>query len=537
MDRRYALQVVLAAVISVGVVLTGTVFTSGRAEAAASLQLSSRAIPAGGYVTVNGSGFSANSVTVVNSRINVGGKSQTVQASTTSTSSGSFTVNLVYPAATTQGTYTITARDFAGHTASTPVNILPVADIIANGIPKTTNVIPLHRVWINATGYDPNEVVSFQATFPLYNGNSTTVHKTRKANLNGDINGVVVTIPNDSRAGVVTMTATGETSKKTGTTKLHVVYRPQLTLNTAATRPGTTVGITGIGYVPGTKVQVSIPITYTNGASATLSRTVVANGNGRFTTSIFLPASVKTGTYTVTARDNLGGFRAARRLTVSVKPTISLSPSTIYPGETVKVSGNNFGNGVTVNVTATVQTSNGSRQIAGRTVSGSGGAYAVNLQIPANAHAGDVVVTARSANAHAQATLHIQLRPTAVPTNVPPTASPLPTATKTPSHHHTPSLGYQWISVWYHWMRPGTQEHIIVQSTIHVKQGIWVHVWYPGGQHQSWFQQTNNSGQWSAWFTVPYNSATPRNDRALVTFRLWHGKSNVKNYTHFGIVR
>jgi hypothetical protein len=86
-------------------------------------------------------------------------------------------------------------------------------------------------------------------------------------------------------------------------------------------------------------------------------------------------------------------------------------------------------------------------------------------------------------------------------------------------------------------MHPGTQEHIIVQSTIHVKQGIWVHVWYPGGQHQTWFQQTNNSGQWSAWFTVPYNSATPRNDRALVTFRLWHGNSNVKNYTHFGIVR
>lgn len=537
MKHRLALQIVLAAIMAGGVSITGNAFSAGKVEAATSLQLSSTGIPAGGYVTVNGSGFSANSVTVVSSRVLVGGKSQTVQTSTTTNGSGSFSAQLIFPAGTTQGTYAVTARDFPGHTASANLAVLPVANIIAGGIAGTTNVIPLHRVWINATGYAANETVTFVAEFPLYNGNTTTVRRTRTANGSGNINGLVIVVPNDARPGTVTMTATGQTSKKTGTAKLHVFYRPFITVTPSTARPGTSVTVAGVGFVPGSGVQVALPITYTNGTPATLGRTVVANGNGNFSASVFLPASVRVGGYTVSARDNTGGWRAARHLTVSVKPTISLTPSTAYPGQTIKVSGSNFGGGAVVHVTATVQTSSGSRQIAAQTVTGSGGGYAVNLTIPSNAQAGSVVVTARSANAHTQATLHVQLRPTAVPTNAPPTATPLPTATPKPSHHHTPSLGFQYVSIWYHWMRQGTQEHIIAQSTIHVKQGIWVNVWYPNGQHQVWYQNTNNSGQWSKWFTVPYNSATPTNDHALVTFRLWHGKDNVKDYSHFGIVR
>jgi hypothetical protein len=537
MKQRIALQLVLAAVMALGVSLTGIAFSAGKVEAATSLHLSASAIPAGGFVTVNGDGFSANSVTVVSSKVSVGGKAQTVQASTTTNGNGSFSVQLVFPAGTEQGGYTITARDFPGHTANAPVAILPVANIIAGGTAGTTNGIPLHRVWINATGYAANEQVTFVASFPLYNGNTTTVRRTRKANDSGNINGLVIVIPNDARPGNVTMTATGATSKKSGTTKLNVFYRPSITLRPSTARPGTSVTVAGFGFVPGSGVQVSIPIKYTNGTPATLGRTVTANGNGNFSAAVFLPSSVQAGGYTVTAHDNTGGFHTSRHLTVSVKPTINLTPTTVYPGQTVKVSGNNFGNGVTVHVTATVQTSAGSRQIAAQTVSTSNGSYAVNLTIPGNAQAGNVVITARSANAHTQSTLHVQLRPTAVPTSVPPTATPLPTATPKPSHHHNPSLNFQYISIWYHWMKQGTQEHIIVQSTIHATQGIWVNVWYPNGQHQAWFQNTNSSGQWSMWFTVPRNSATRTNDHALVTFRLWHGKNNVKDYSHFGIVR
>jgi hypothetical protein len=285
---------------------------------------------------------------------------------------------------------------------------------------------------------------------------------------------------------------------------------------------------------------VSVNVTYSSGQAATLSQTVVTDGNGAFSASIFVPAAVRLGNYTVAARDVARGFHATASLNVSVKPTINLDPSTIYPGQSVKVSGTNFGTGAVVHISASVHTSNGTQRLTARAVTGADGSYSATLHIPGNARAGNVVVSARTVNASVQSTLHVHLRPTPAPTAVPtntPTPLPAPTATPTPKPHHSHALGYRYISIWYHWMRQGTREHVIVQSTISAKQGLWVHVWYPGGQHQAWYEQTDSFGHWEKWFTVPYNSATPRNQRALITFRLWHGKDNVKNFQHFGIVR
>jgi hypothetical protein len=297
------------------------------------------------------------------------------------------------------------------------------------------------------------------------------------------------------------------------------------------------VTVRGHDFVPGSTERVAAHIIYSNGVPATLGHTVVAAGNGSFSTTVYLPPNVRVGTYTMSARDINRGFYGGARFTVSIKPTVTLTPTTIYPGQTVTVSGNNFGTGSTVHIAASVATATGTQRVTTQTVAGSGGSYVAYLHIPANARAGTVVVTARTVNGSARATLRIRQRPTPQPTAVPPTATPQPTATPTPKPHHTPALGFRYVSIWYHWMRPGTQEHIIAQSTIKTKQGIWVHVWYPNGQHQAWYQQTNSSGRWDKWFTVPYNSATPSNDKALVTFRLWHGKDNVKDFAHFGIVR
>lgn len=535
MDRRFALQAALAVVLTAGLATAGAVLPVGRAQAAASLRLSSGTIPAGGNVTVTGYGFAPNDLVTVSSRIVVAGRASTAQANTTSDSSGTFAARLTFPGATQQGTYTVTARDFAGHSASTTITVLPVATIRVGAQPGTTYVIPNHRVWVNATGFDPNELVSFHASFPLYNGNTTTVQPTRRANLNGNVYGLVLTIPGDAAAGSVTLTATGETSKRSGSVTLRVVYRPHITVSPTTARPGTSVTVRGTDFVPGSTIQASINVTYSNGVPATLARTVVANASGEFSTPIYLPPNVRVGGYTVSARDVSRGFRATAPLTVSVKPTIRLSPSTLYPGQTVKISGVNFGTGSTVHIAADVRTASGTQHLTTQTVAGSGGAYLAYLHIPSTAQSGNVTVTARTVNGSAQATLHVQQRPTPMPTAVPPTATPQPTATSTP--HHVPALGFRYVSIWYHWMRQGTREHIVAQSTISTKQGIWVHVWYPNGQHQVWYQNTNDFGYWDKWFTVPYNSATSTNDQALVTFRLWHGKDNVKDFAHFGIVR
>lgn len=540
MHRRLALQAALAVVISTGMLLSGGIVPAGHVSAAASLQLNPRAVPAGGHTNVNGSGFSPNGLATISATVDVAGKSRTVQANTTVTPNGTFGAVLTFPGGTQQGTYTVTARDFAGHSATAEIAVLPVANIRVGSKARATNAVPTHRVWVNATGFDPNENVSFQATFPLYNGNSTTVQRTRRANLHGNLFGLILTVPGDASTGTVTLTATGQTSKRTGSATLHVIYLPAISVSPGTARPGTAVTVKGRDFVPGSTERVTAGVTYANGVTTTLGHTVAANGSGAFTTTVDLPPNVRAGTYTMRAQDVNRSLHATARFAVSVKPTLSLSPATIYPGQTVTVSGNNFGTGTTVHIAASIPTDNGTQRVTAQTVAGRGGAYLAYLRVPANARAGSVVVSARTVNGSARATLHIRQQPTPMPTAVPPTATPQPTATATPrphQSHHTPALGFRSVSIWYHWMRPGTREHIIAQSTIGTKQGIWVHVWYPNGQHQAWYQQTDNSGRWDKWFIVPYNSATRTNNKALITFRLWHGKNNVKDFAHFGIVR
>jgi azurin len=528
------LRLVLVLVLGLTAVAGGTLTNATPTQAAAALSLSRGNAAPGDKVTATGSGFHAGDNLVVTTDVIVNGASQHVQVATTTDGSGSFSVAFTVPAGTAQGTYSVTAKDFHAGTASHALKVLPLAYITAGGTPRTVFVIPTHEFYISGQGFQPGEVINIGATFPLYDGNSAVVRRTPKANANGNFYESVIKVPADSKAITVTLTATGNTSKKSGKAFLHVTYRPTLSVAAAAVRPGTSLGVSGREFVPNSNVRVAVTISRTGTTvQDTLSKTVTSDSNGSFSTSIGIPSDTKLGRYTVAAIDSTGGFRASATFDVSVHPTILLKPNTLYPGQSFDVSGVNFASGVSVRVSATFPVTGGKTQTVAKTVSTSGrGGYFVTLVVPGNATPAKVIVTAASSNARITAPLFVRQAP------VPATATPAPAATPTPTSlpaHHA-ALGFRYISIWYHVVRVGTYEVVVARATLHTKLGIWVHVYFPGGQGYTWYTQTSWGGKWSKKFSVPGNARTASNSQVLITFRLWHGSKSVKEFRKFSLV-
>lgn len=128
---------------------------------------------------------------------------------------------------------------------------------------------------------------------------------------------------------------------------------------------------------------------------------------------------------------------------------------------------------------------------------------------------------------------------TAVPTattapTATPTSTPIPTPTPVP--HVAKPLGFRYVSIWYHAVRKGTFDHVVVQSNKHTTLGIWVHVIFPSGVHYDFYENTDSHGHWSKSFPVPTNSGSAYNNRAIVAIQLWHSKKTVKDFEFFTVL-
>jgi large repetitive protein len=534
MQRNPFVRLVLVLVLGLTAVAAGTLTSATPTQAAAALSLSRGNAAPGDKVTANGSGFHANDDVVVTTDVLVNGASHHVQAATTTNGSGGFSVAFTVPAGTAQGTYTVTAKDFHGGTATHALNVLPLAYISAGGTPHTVFVIPTHLFYVSGQGFQAGETISIGATFPTYDGNSVVVQRTPKANASGNFYESVIKVPADAKAVTVTLTATGNTSKKTGKAFLHVTYRPHLGLGAAAVRPGTNLTVFGREFVPNSNVRVAVTISRTGSTvQDTLSKTVTADSNGSFSAAIGIPSDTKLGRYTVAAIDSTGGFRASASFDVSVHPTMLLKPNTLYQGQSFDVSGVNFASGVAVRVAATFPVTGGKTQTVAKTVTSSAkGGYFVTLVTPGNATPAKVIVSATSSSGRVTAPLFVKQAP--VPATATPAPAATPTPTSVPARH--PALGFRYISIWYHVARVGTYEVVIARATLRTKLGIWVHVYFPAGQGYTWYTNTSWGGKWTKKFAIPRNARTASNSQVLITFRLWHGSKSVKEFRKFSLV-
>lgn len=523
-------------------VLSGGLMGTHIASAAASLHLSRYIAAPNDNVTVIGSGFHAAGNVVVTAYFNVSGTTRQVSATSQTDGSGAFSARITVPGGTRAGASTVTAKDFHGDQASQKLLVLALAYFHPGGSVPTIYVMPTHRFYASGAGFKPNESIKITGGFPQYDGNTVQISRTVQADSHGNIPETLLRVPEDAKAGKVTMQAAGASSGKKAQVTVDVVYHPTLLLNSATVRPGQTLTITGVNFVPNSTVHVAVTFPRNGATTITESRDATTGGGGKFTTSITLPGDTAVGKYTVSAVDGVGNFRATTSVTVSIHPTITIKPVSVYAGGSTTVSGSGFGSSTHVSVQATFGlVGGGTRTMYAPTGTGSNGNFSTRLYVPGKAAAGTTTVYAKTANG--QATAHLQVlrqKATATPTPTPtptPRATPTPVPAATHHHHHHPQFGYRYVSVWYHVVRLGTNEHIQFMATLHTHLGIWVHVYFPGGGHYDYFQTTAGNGFWAKTFFVPWNAMGAHSNRVLITFRLWHGKKSVMYYKKFTLVR
>jgi hypothetical protein len=512
------------------------------ASAAASISLSRTTAARGDRIVVNGFGFAASDAVIVSANVTINGHPSQIQSATSTNASGAFSAALDLPSNTQSGTATVTARDFHGDTASRDVTILPLAYVKVGSPAPAIEVEANHSFYVSGEGFQAFETIEINATFSLYDGNSGLISRTLKASSIGHFYELHLTAPENARIGFYKLTARGQKSNHSATANIGIVYRPTLSVAPTVLRPGGTAIASGRGWVPGTQVGVSAAIGRVGLSDITLTETATTAANGAFDIPIPLPGSIRVGTYTVVAVDPSRNLRASDKLTVTVHPLLSVTPASAFPGATLTVEGGGYGLRVRVNVHATFGLrTGGSTTVSHAVDTDSRGSFTADLRIPAGSGPGRVTIIASSSNARATAQIVVKAFPP-TPTPAPPTATPTattpatatPTATTIPKHHKP--FRFDWISVWYHTVRVGTLNVIQAQGSPHTQLGIWVHVWFPNGSHDDYYENTDRHGFWQRQFPVG-NVISPNSNIVLVTFRLWHGSGSIKNYETFTVVK
>jgi hypothetical protein len=540
----------------VGVVLSALcvaglmVQSASPAAAAAQLRVNRGALAPGDALTATGSGFSPQDNVVVSADIVVGQNHQQ-RASTTVqvAANGTFTASLVIPNGTKQDTYTVSAQDFHNHVATHQFTVYPRAYLAVGKKASTTYIQPNHGFFASGAGFKPGETVRLTATIPLLSGDSLAINKSAQADAKGDLPETFFPVPGNAKAVRSDLTARGAASGRTASSTLVVYYSPSITLNSPYARPGTNIGVSGSDFAPGGVVRVAVTIPRTGSTTETLSKQVTADGRGKFSTSIGLPSDVRLGKYIISATQSSPNLHASASVTVTVHPAVAVKPGSVLPGGAIDVSGGGYGSGSQVKVSATFQIQGGgTKAVTATATTGTTGNFSAQLIVPSNAAPGTVTVNAASSNGQAHATVQVQPAPptaTPTPTNTPPpaatsvpsTPTPTPIGAPPPPPHHKAHLGFRWISIWYHNIRIGSIQHIVVQSSLHAKLAIWVKVYFPSGVHLAFFKKTNNHGKWSTTFLIPSNAFSKNSPTVVVTFRLWHGKKSAEHSSSFNIAR
>jgi hypothetical protein len=204
-------------------------------------------------------------------------------------------------------------------------------------------------------------------------------------------------------------TVSASDGTNTGTASF-TVNGPTLTLNPTSGPKGTTVAVSGSGYVPSATVTVQFDSGTVLSVTATATGALPATGN-----TFAVPTTASAGSNSVSATD---GTNPATPQTFTVTtPSISLSPTTGPVGTPVTVTGSNFlpGSTVTITFNAVGVTTNPSKVTASGT-----GTISASFTVPTSTTGVKTVTATDSATNSASATFtvvtpSISLSPTTGP--------------------------------------------------------------------------------------------------------------------------
>lgn len=529
---------VLAALV-VAILAFGLPQAAATVQAAASLQLTQSTVPQSGTVVVNGSGFTAPDNATVYIDAPVAGHNQHLQSTAVVAANSTFSAQLTLPRNVFPGTYTLTAKDAHGTTATTRLTILPLL-VVRTGAPTASIAVLAHLpFYVNALGFAPNETVKVQVTFHTYSGNDVVVTRTPTADAKGTVSMLTITPPRGAKVGYAALTAAGQTSNKQAPGRVYVLYRAFIVLKKTSISTGTAAGIVGRGFVAFSNVRVQITINGTNGQQ-TLSVTATTDVRGDFTKYITIPNYAAAATYTVVATSVDTGIKHYAKLTVTArpakstpkptaqptaKPTVqptakplhsvaSVLPKKTLPNQDISFAGTGFPANATVSVTTAIGLRGGGNRVLSKSVfSDSNGNFSTSLRVPYKAAEGTYGVSASAGGARATDQL-----------------------TVLPFSAHPSNLNFQYTSLWYHTVRHGTYDVIKIQSTLKTTLGIWAHIIFPSGQRHDYYTNTDSNGLWSVKFTIPNSAISQHSNQAYVTLQLWHGQQTTQSFIDFVLV-
>lgn len=257
------------------------------------------------------------------------------------------------------------------------------------------------------------------------------------------------------------------------------------------------------------------------------------------------PPVTRTPTPTATATST-----ASATPTPQVAAELQLQPSTEVAGAPASVSatGGGFGRGETVAVGYTVSLQGGGTATEQTTAATfANGTFVVQLPAaPANAVSGIYLVSAVGQSTHAVATaqLNVTRPPTSTPTPRPtatstPTASPTntPTATATPTPIKPFRLRFRSAYLWYHFVRVGTHNRVVIQANHRQHFDVSLHVIFPAGHDLHYLGHTDKRGHWGKTFAVSPGTISRVSRTALVIVELRHNLTTVTTALSFTLVR
>ncbi|MGH2441840.1 MAG: hypothetical protein ACRDFX_01585 [Chloroflexota bacterium] len=240
--------------------------------------------------------------------------------------------------------------------------------------------------------------------------------------------------------------------------------------------------------------------------------------------------------------------------TAAPAPTIQVVPASVQAGSgnLVTVNGTGFGaaEGVTVSLTFLLQ-GGAQEQAQSSAATFTDGSFTAALpSIPAAAMPGTYIVTAVGETSHRSASAQLTIllaastpTPTSTQTPTPaPTATPTststPTATPSPvtAPVHRSKLAFKRAYLWYHTVRVGTWNHVVVQANHHRKFSISMHVIFPAGRDLHFAGKTNKKGHWEKRFSVARGTIGRYSHQALVILELHRGLTSKRTSLQFTLV-
>lgn len=332
--RRGSRGVVLLVLLLLCVMFSGAGPRASTARAAgATLIAAPSTVTAGGATVISGSGF------LPNEQIQVffdGVLKGTVRVLPT----GAFgTLLLTVPAGTTPGAHTVQAVGTSSRLSAVAViTVLGVAPAFAAQLSLSPSTVTAGgKVVIGGSGFVPGETV-------LLRLNGTLV-ASMVADGSGTFGGYVLTLPAGTAPGAYSVTAAGATSNAQASAALTVIATAPsataaLSLNPRAALRGSRVEASGVGFVPGELVLITV--------NSAVVASATADAGGAFVRAGFVvPAALGKGPAAVLAFGSTSRRSAAAVLTVLAVPTsaparLAISPAETVPSGRVTLSGSGF---------------------------------------------------------------------------------------------------------------------------------------------------------------------------------------------------